>query len=62
MGGSSILRTLPDKIGEVFNLLYEFQAFITRLSLIFLRGLGKVTEICQLILETFSVMCHRGWL
>jgi hypothetical protein len=34
-GGSSILRTLPDKTGKVFNLLYEFQVFITKLSVIF---------------------------
>lgn len=34
-GGSSILHTLPDKNGKVFNLLYELQAFITKLSAIF---------------------------
>jgi hypothetical protein len=37
-GGSSILRTLPDKNGKVFNLLYELQAFITKLIVIFTRS------------------------
>jgi len=33
--GSSILHNLPDKNSKVFNLLYEVQAFITKLSVIF---------------------------
>jgi hypothetical protein len=35
-GGCSILRTLPEKnVNKVFNPLYEFQAFITKLTAIF---------------------------